>query len=110
MLPLILMEKKCHPYSNKEKNAPLTLNGKNAPWPNKGKKMLPSLLMKKKNARLTLKDKKKAPSREQILLTHISLASHKRDIGKKCRPRSGAAERGLWSGSTLFALSSDIPT
>ena len=27
-------------------------------------------------------------------LTHLSLASHKRDIGKQCRPRSDAAKRG----------------
>ena len=44
------------------------------------------------------------------VLTHISLASHKKDIGKQCRPRSDAAERGVWSGSTLFALRSDIST
>ena len=42
------------------------------------------------------------------ILIHISLASYKRDICKQCRPRSDAAERGVWSGSTLFALSSDI--
>ena len=41
----------------------------------------------------TLKDK-------QLILTHISLASHFWDIGKRCRPRSDTAER---SGSTLFA-------
>ena len=38
------------------------------------------------------------------LLTHLCLASHKRDIGKQCRPRSDAAECGVWSGSTLFAI------
>ena len=43
-------------------------------------------------------------------LTHISLASHKKDIAKQCRPRSDAAERGFWSGSTLFASSSEIYT
>ena len=43
-----------------------------------------------------------------ICLTHLSLASNKRDIGKKCRPRSDAAEHGVWSGSTLFALSSEV--
>ena len=43
-----------------------------------------------------------------FVLTHFSLASHKWDIGKQCRPRSDAAERGAWSWSTLFALSSDI--
>ena len=36
-------------------------------------------------------------------LTHISLASHFWDIGKQCRPRSDATERGIWSGSSLFA-------
>ena len=45
-----------------------------------------------------------------ILLTHLSLASHKRDIGKQCRPRSDAAECGIWSGSTLFALISEFST
>ena len=34
----------------------------------------------------------------------------KRDIGKQCRPRSDAAERGVWSGSTMFALRSEIST
>ena len=43
-------------------------------------------------------------------LTHLSLEFHTRDIGKKCRPRSDAAERGVWSGSTLFALRSEIST
>ena len=33
------------------------------------------------------------------LLTHLSLAFHKRDSGKQCRPRSDATERGVWSGS-----------
>ena len=37
--------------------------------------------------------------------TYISLASHKKDTDKQCRPRSDAAEYGVWSGSTLFALS-----
>ena len=43
-------------------------------------------------------------------LTHTSLASHKRDIDKQYKPRSDAAERGVWSGSTLFALRSDLST
>ena len=30
------------------------------------------------------------------------------DIGMQSRPRSDAAERGVWSGSTLFALNSGI--
>ena len=29
------------------------------------------------------------------LLNHLSLASHKRDIGKQYRPRPDAAERGV---------------
>ena len=41
--------------------------------------------------------------RNRTLLTHISLASHFRDIGKQCRPRLHAAARSVWSGSTLFA-------
>ena len=36
-------------------------------------------------------------------LTHLCLASRKCDIGKHCKPRSDAAERGVWSWSTLFA-------
>ena len=28
---------------------------------------------------------------------------HFLDLGKQCRPRSDAAERSVWSGSTLFA-------
>ena len=42
------------------------------------------------------------------ILIHLSLAANKRDNGKQCRPRSDAAERGVWSGSTLFALNSGI--
>ena len=41
-------------------------------------------------------------------LTHISLVSLKMDIDKQCRPTKDAAERGVWSGSTLFALCSEI--
>ena len=41
---------------------------------------------------------------------HLSLASYKRDTDKQWRPWSDAAERGVWSGSILFALSSEIPT
>ena len=33
--------------------------------------------------------------------------SHKRGIWKQCWPRSDAAEGGIWSGSTLFAIRSD---
>ena len=42
------------------------------------------------------------------LLTHLSLASHKGDTDKQCRPRSDAPECGVWSGATLFALNSEI--
>ena len=28
-------------------------------------------------------------------LTHLSLASHKRDTGEQCKPRSDAAEHGI---------------
>ena len=38
-------------------------------------------------------------------LTHCSRETRKRVIGKQCRPRSDAAERGVWSGSPLFANS-----
>ena len=42
------------------------------------------------------------------LLTHLSLASHKRDIGKQCRPRSDATERGVCPGGTLFPLNTGM--
>ena len=38
------------------------------------------------------------------LLIHVCLASQNRDIGKQCRPRSDAATRGVWSGSTLVCI------
>ena len=41
-------------------------------------------------------------------LTHSSLASHKRSIGKQWRPRLNATECRFWSGSTLFALNTRI--
>ena len=37
-------------------------------------------------------------------LTHLCLASCKRDISKQCRPRPDAAVRGVLSGSTLFQI------
>ena len=45
-----------------------------------------------------------------VQLTHLYLASRKRDIGKQSIPLSDAAFCGVWSGSTLFALSWKIPT
>ena len=41
-------------------------------------------------------------------INHLYLVSNKRNIGKQWRPRSDAAERGVWSGSTLFALNTCI--
>ena len=41
---------------------------------------------------------------------YLCLASHKRDIGKHCRPRSDATECDIWSGSTLFSLYTGIST
>ena len=38
-------------------------------------------------------------------LTQYSRETAKRVIDKQCRPRSDAAERGIWSGSPLFAKS-----
>ena len=43
-----------------------------------------------------------------VILTHLCLASYKWDIDKQCRPRSDATERGVWLGSTVFALSTGI--
>ena len=37
------------------------------------------------------------------IISHLCLAYYKRDIYKQCNPRSDAAERGVWSESTLFA-------
>ena len=42
-------------------------------------------------------------------LIHFSLALYKMGIAKQCRPRSDAAEQGVWSESILFALSAEIP-
>ena len=39
----------------------------------------------------------------KISLTHLSLASILRDIGKQNSPRCDAAERGVPSGAILFA-------
>ena len=40
---------------------------------------------------------------ENLVLTHISLVSFLWDICKQCKPRSETKERGVWSGSPLFA-------
>ena len=34
--------------------------------------------------------------------------SDRKTLSKQCRPRSDAAERGVWSGSRLFATHSAI--
>ena len=36
-------------------------------------------------------------------LTHVRLASFLWDFSKQCKPRSDAAERGVWSGYPPFA-------
>ena len=41
-------------------------------------------------------------------LTHLCLASDKRDIGKQCRLRSDATERGVWSEYALFEVNTGI--
>ena len=38
----------------------------------------------------------------------LCLAFLKRGIGKQRRPGSETTERGIWPGSTLFALNTDI--
>ena len=43
-------------------------------------------------------------------LHYLQLPSDKRDTCKQCRSRSDAAESGVWSGSTLFALRSESRT
>ena len=53
--------------------------------------------------------KKNMTALDKILfLTHCSLETPKRVIDKQCRPRSDAAECGIWSRSPLFANSSTI--
>ena len=42
------------------------------------------------------------------ILTHWRLESLKRVNDKQCRPRSDVVERGVWSGSPLFANSSTV--
>ena len=42
---------------------------------------------------------------QNIRLTHCSRDTRKRVLGKQYRPRSDAAEHGIWSGSLLFANS-----
>ena len=44
----------------------------------------------------------------QIILIHLRIVSHKRNILKQCRPRSDATGRRFCSGSTLFTLSTRI--
>ena len=46
-------------------------------------------------------------TRRIITLTHLCLESHKRNIGKQCRPRSDATERGVCSGFTLLAFNTE---
>ena len=41
-------------------------------------------------------------------LIHLSLASYKKNIDKQFRSRSDAAERGVLSGSKLFAINTGI--
>ena len=41
-------------------------------------------------------------------LTHLCLTSHKKGIGKRCKPRSDVAECGVWSGSTQSAFNTGI--
>ena len=44
----------------------------------------------------------------EAILTHLCLVSHKSDFGKQCRPRSDTLECDVCSGSTLFALNTEI--
>ena len=45
---------------------------------------------------------------QELRLTHLCLASNKRDIGKQSRLKSDATERGVWSGFILIALNTGI--
>ena len=48
------------------------------------------------------------PTKISADLTRLCLASHKMDIGKQCRTRSDATERGVLFGSKLFELNTRI--
>ena len=56
------------------------------------------------------KKKKKKKTNKLIAnqLTHCSLETPKRVIGKQCSPWSDAAKCGIWSGSPLSVNSSTI--
>ena len=43
------------------------------------------------------------PEVSRPCLSHCSRETRKMGTGKQWRPRSDAAERGVWSGSPLFA-------
>ena len=47
-------------------------------------------------------------NRYKTILIYFCLETPYMDIVKQCRPRSDAAERGVWLVSTLFALSTWI--
>ena len=43
-----------------------------------------------------------------LKLTHFIMETPKTITSKQCQPRSDAAECSIWSGSTLFALTTGI--
>ena len=46
--------------------------------------------------------------KEYLSLTHLCPVSKNGTLGNQCRPRSDAAERGIVSGSSAFALNTVI--
>ena len=40
----------------------------------------------------------------RLICTYLLYVFRKTRLSKQCRPRSEATDRGVWSGSTLFAI------
>ena len=58
-------------------------------------------------------DRVRFPGKTEYFFSYASFLCYgyhvvRRDIGKQCRPRSDAAECGIWAGSTLFASNTGI--
>ena len=63
---------------------------------------------KKKKKKENFQEKPQPQNAAHVFICLYCYVTHKRDIDKQSRPRSDAAEHGVWSGSSLFALSLDI--
>ena len=77
---------------------------------NKTKKQQQKKKNKKKQTNKKKTKKKKNYQVYPVPFSQFALHPIKGNIGKQCSPRSDAAERGVWSGYTLFTLSTEIQT